>query len=385
MTRYLALATIAVAAILVAGCTDAEPSPIPTGTADPTLTPTSVPTVPTPSPTATATPEPTATQTRTPTATPMATPTATPTPIPTITPTQTPAALSPAEVFGRVSPSLAFIDTPTGTGSGVLIEGGYVITNAHVVWPFEEVRVVFPNGSEFPDAPVLSWDFMADLAVIGPIEALIEPVDLVGREDLVTGSEVFLIGYPGETEQFPQAAITRGIISRTRGWQPAQMTYFQTDALVAGGQSGGALVSEDAEVIGISGFSFTEADFALVASAADIQHRIAGLVAGDDVSSLGDRDLVLTGGQELHTGMLRTLWDERMYIINEPPDTHVNIHVDSANDAAVSVIDAYGDEVIYVDDRLSGVESGSGNNRSRGALLRRRKPVYGGTRNLSGQ
>ena len=167
--------------------------------------------------------------------------------------------------------------------------------------------MVFPDGPEFLDVPVLSWDLMVDLAVIWPIETSIEPIDLVGREDLVTGSEVFLIEYPGETEQFPQAAITRGIISRTREWQPARMTYFQTDALVGGGQSGGALVSEDAEVIGISGFSFTEADFALVASAADIQHRVAGLVAGDDVSSLGDRDFSLTGGQRQHTGMLRNL------------------------------------------------------------------------------
>ena len=49
-----------------------------------------------------------------------------------------------------------------------------------------------------------------------------------------------------------------------------------------------------------------------------------------------------------------------MYIVNEPSDSLVNILVDGANDAAFSVIDAYGDEVIYVDDRFSGVESGSG-------------------------
>ena len=37
-------------------------------------------------------------------------------------------------------------------------EGGYVLTNAHVVWPTQDVRVVFLNGSEHLDAPVLKFD-----------------------------------------------------------------------------------------------------------------------------------------------------------------------------------------------------------------------------------
>jgi S1-C subfamily serine protease len=65
---------------------------------------------------------------------------------------------------------VAFIETPSGSGSGVLIEGGYVVTNAHVVWPFDEVRVVFPNGADFTAAPVKSIDVLGDLAVIGPID-----------------------------------------------------------------------------------------------------------------------------------------------------------------------------------------------------------------------
>ena len=52
----------------------------------------------------------------------------------------------------------------------MLIEGGYVVTNAHVVWPFDEVRVVFPNGADFTAAPVKSIDVLGDLAVIGPID-----------------------------------------------------------------------------------------------------------------------------------------------------------------------------------------------------------------------
>lgn len=92
------------------------------------------------------------------------------------TPTSNSTPATVGDVFARVAPAVAFIETPTGTGSGVLIEDGYVVTNAHVVWPFQTVRVVFPDGSEFLDAPVLNWDLMADLAIIGPLQtALIRP------------------------------------------------------------------------------------------------------------------------------------------------------------------------------------------------------------------
>lgn len=40
-----------------------------------------------------------------------------------------------------------------------------MVTNAHVVWPFETVRVTFPDGSEHLDVPVIGWDLMADLAI----------------------------------------------------------------------------------------------------------------------------------------------------------------------------------------------------------------------------
>ena len=149
------------------------------------------------------------------------------------------ASLSAAEIFQRVSPGVAFITTPTKGGSGFLIEGNYVATNAHVVWPYEEVSIVFPNGSTHPNTPVRDWDLMSDLAVLGPIETDIEPLDPVDGDGLPVGSQVYLIGYPAEVEAMPQPTITSGILSRLRHWEPAGITYFQTDAATTSGQSGG--------------------------------------------------------------------------------------------------------------------------------------------------
>ncbi|MCB9102286.1 MAG: trypsin-like peptidase domain-containing protein [Anaerolineales bacterium] len=284
----------------------------------------------------------------------------TPTPMPTSTPIPTPATPTATQIFDLVSPSVAFIETSVKTGSGVLISDGYVVTNAHVVWPFQKVRVVFPDGTEYRDAPVLNWDLLTDLAIIGPVQTANPPLALVNGEDLVIGNDVFLIGYPGEKEQFPKPTITRGLISRLREWDTVGITYFQTDATIAGGQSGGALVSGNGEVIGISGFSFTEAGFGLVASAADIRLRVQQLIAGKDVAGLGDRRLPLAGGQREHNLKLNNFWDQRVYLINEPVGTHVDLQIESEeNEAHIGLVDMFAQNLLDIEDKVSGVETRS--------------------------
>ncbi len=268
--------------------------------------------------------------------------TSTPTSTPTNTPT--PAPLQPAEIFDLISPSVAFIETASGSGSGVLVEGGYIVTNAHVVWPFAEVRVVFADGTEHKDVPVENWDLMGDLAVVGPVETEVSPIELVDGEELIIGSEIYLIGYPGEVDEFPQPTITRGLISRLREWEPIGVTFFQTDAMVAGGQSGGVLVSELGYAIGISGFSFSEADFGLVASAADIGPRIKGLLDGDDVAGLGDRWVPLEGGKLENNALLYNEWDTQLFVINQPVGTEVKfeIHGSDLSKVDYAVMDVLG-------------------------------------------
>ncbi len=267
--------------------------------------------------------------------------------------------LTPAEIFDRVSPAIAFIETGMSTGSGILIEGGYVVTNAHVVWPYEAARVVLPDGSEFTAVPLRGWDLLADIAVLGPVDAAADAVALVDGEDLPIGSEVFLLGYPGEVEAFPKPTLSRGLLSRYREWEVLGITYLQTDAVAAGGQSGGALLSSMGEVIGMSGFNFTEGDFGLVASATDIHPRIEELIAGRDPSGLAARHVPLSGGERRYEVELANLWDEGIYVINEPMGAEVLIEWRGANDGALEVFDSSGVSILEVDDGYSGTEIGS--------------------------
>src|SRR5688572_19261144 len=64
--------------------------------------------------------------------------------------------------------SIAFIETDLASGSGVLLPGGAIITNAHVVDPFDQVDVTFPGGERHEAVHVVGIDAFADIAVLAP-------------------------------------------------------------------------------------------------------------------------------------------------------------------------------------------------------------------------
>jgi S1-C subfamily serine protease len=181
-----------------------------------------------------------------------------------------------------MQPVLAFVETPFGSGSGVLIDGGYVVTNAHVVDPFAEATITL-GDRRVDDVEVVGVDAFADIAVLGPIETDTEGVELVSLDgfDEDEEPEVFLLGYPGGVEgDDPAITISDGVVSRLRADDVTGLRYVQTDAAISGGQSGGALVDGSGRVLGISGLGFAE-EFALALSADDVIAAIDRIRAGD--------------------------------------------------------------------------------------------------------
>lgn len=267
--------------------------------------------------------------------------------------------LTIAQIFELLADSVAFIETEAGfTGSAILLADGYLLTNAHVIWPLDAARVVFRDGTEFLDVPVLGRDMMADLALLGPVPTSSAGVSLEDGEGLPIGSEILLIGYPEETERFPQPTITRGILSRMRQWEEADISYFQTDALIGPGQSGGMLVDTDARVIGLSGFLFGDV-FSLVASAADLLPRVEALLAGQTLDEAGER--VLTEGvlATEFNGNLPSFWDMRAYVLDAEAGTEVQLKVMSDNDVRLGLVEVDGFFSINEDQTLTGSEMGS--------------------------
>src|ERR1700692_961024 len=161
--------------------------------------------------------------------------------------------IDPNDFFGDRSHSLPEM----GSGSGVIIsEDGYIVTNNHVVDGADEVTVTLSNKKSFK-AKVVATDPSTDLAVV-KVEAKGLPFLLYGNsDDVKVGQWVLAIGYPLSLE----TTVTAGIVSakgRSIGLNKGTKTsapvesYIQTDAAVNQGNSGGALVNTDGQLIGIN-------------------------------------------------------------------------------------------------------------------------------------
>lgn len=145
------------------------------------------------------------------------------------------------------------------SGSGVVIsEDGYIVTNNHVVSGADEVNVTMSNRKTYT-AKVVGADPSYDLAVI-KVSAEKMPFMLYGNsDDVKIGQWVLAIGYPLNLE----TTITAGIISakgralglnrdKTGGKSLAVESFIQTDAAVNQGNSGGALINPNGQLIGIN-------------------------------------------------------------------------------------------------------------------------------------
>jgi serine protease Do len=139
-----------------------------------------------------------------------------------------------------------------GLGSGVIVSNdGYILTNHHVVDGAEQIRIELVDRRTF-DAKVVGSDPRSDLAVL-KIDAKDLPTLALGNSDQVRVGDVALaLGNPlgiGQT-------VTAGIISakgRSTGVSDGSFEDFlQTDAPINRGNSGGALVNTNGELIGIN-------------------------------------------------------------------------------------------------------------------------------------
>lgn len=143
-----------------------------------------------------------------------------------------------------------------GGGSGVIISAdGYIVTNNHVIDGASEVRVTLNSGDSFK-AKVVGADPSTDIALI-KVEAAdtLSFLQFGNSEKLLLGQWVLAIGNPYGLN----STVTAGIVSakgRSLGVIPnSQMgieSFIQTDAAVNPGNSGGALVSTDGELMGIN-------------------------------------------------------------------------------------------------------------------------------------
>jgi S1-C subfamily serine protease len=174
---------------------------------------------------------------------------------------------SVADIAGRVSPAVVSIEVRLSnagaTGSGVVVdaEGGYIVTNNHVISGAAdaedaEIRAVFNDGSGSA-ARIVGRDPARDLAVLKVEKPGLVAASLGESEVLVVGDPVVAIGSPlglaGTVTSGIISALDRPVRLSGEGSDTnAVISAVQTDAPINPGNSGGALVDGTGAVIGIN-------------------------------------------------------------------------------------------------------------------------------------
>jgi S1-C subfamily serine protease len=192
-------------------------------------------------------------------------------------------------VAERLSPAIVRLDVErdgsAATGSGVLYrDDGLVLTSAHVVTGTSAIDVVLTDGRHF-EGHLLGTDPLTDVALVD-IDGDHLPVAVLGTaEGLEVGAPTIAIGSPLGFDGGP--SVTTGVISAVErrieapGGEPLH-GMIQTDAPIAPGSSGGALVDANGAVIGITTAVAAEAGARFgFATPIDLARRVADHLLAD--------------------------------------------------------------------------------------------------------
>src|ERR1700737_4002628 len=177
----------------------------------------------------------------------------------TVASAQTP--ISAAAIYQQAAPGVVTITTEVagrfgrvgeGTGSGIVLNtSGDILTNAHVVAGANQIQVTFNDGRILP-ATLVNSNSSADLAVVrvSAAASTLHPLPLGNSDTLLVGDQAYAIGAPfGRPE-----SMTAGIISGLNRHSAASglSGLIQTDAPINPGNSSGALLNTQGQVIGIN-------------------------------------------------------------------------------------------------------------------------------------
>lgn len=146
-----------------------------------------------------------------------------------------------------------------GVGSGVIIsEDGYIVTNNHVIDGAEKLEVTLNDNRKF-NARVIGTDPNTDIALLKISATKLSPIIFGNSDNVKVGEWVLAVGNPFGLN----STVTAGIVSAkargvNKGSNVGIESFIQHDAAVNPGNSGGALVNVDGELIGINTMIYSQ-------------------------------------------------------------------------------------------------------------------------------
>lgn len=165
--------------------------------------------------------------------------------------------LTSSEVYEVIAPSTVEItassDSFSSLGSGFYIDdAGTVVTNYHVIEGCSSISVRTHDGGIYSVTSILGYDEQLDIALLSTSKRESKPVEFA-TEDVSTGETVYALGSSlGLTGTFSE-----GLVS-TATREIDGLSYIQISAPISSGNSGGPLVNDKGQVIGITSAGFIE-------------------------------------------------------------------------------------------------------------------------------
>lgn len=145
-----------------------------------------------------------------------------------------------------------------GAGSGVIIsEDGYIVTNNHVIDGASKVEIAMNNNKVYT-AEIIGQDPSSDLALLKIEDSALPKIEFGNSDNVRVGEWVLAVGNPFNLESTVTAGIVSAkgrdinILANGPNGINAVESFIQTDAAVNPGNSGGALVNTNGELIGIN-------------------------------------------------------------------------------------------------------------------------------------
>jgi S1-C subfamily serine protease len=133
------------------------------------------------------------------------------------------------------------------TGTGFFVsQSGHLVTNFHVIEDSTNIQVRLPNG-QIADAEVVKLDPANDVALL-KVETRSEALAL--SDKLEKGEQVLTIGFPNVALQGNESKVTFGNVNALSGIK-GDLRFTQIDVPIQPGNSGGPLINERGEVVGV--------------------------------------------------------------------------------------------------------------------------------------
>ena len=233
-----------------------------------------------------------------------------------------------------------------GTGSGVIVSpDGYIITNNHVIDGYSEIEITTNNNKSYK-ASLIGTDPGTDIAVLKiNNDSMLPYISFGDSDNTKIGEWVLAVGNPFNLN----STVTAGIISaKSRDlnkYDNKNESYIQTDAAVNKGNSGGALVNTNGQLIGINtaissvtggfvGYSFAVPSnvarkvFEDIIEFGDVQKGLLGVIGqalnSDIAEKFGGGGHKLAAGATVNNYSIEKIESKIVDLLNKKKKKYVN-------------------------------------------------------------